>query len=264
MIRAVRRTFRGWKRELLSFYGRFNTFRRIVIGIILAMGVVFGARRLLLDPAQRNIRAIESRLRDDSVPEVVPPIDTDKETQDSLLRAETREKQLADFQERLAAKEAASRLRLGANPADIDAALYALAVDCGLRVQTKPVEPPAPAEESEKETAGKPAARGGKRGRNAVPAEPGAEPPDPADAIPPNAAAKDYELRGDFASIRSFLRRTEGLPYLVRIEKIAFGVVYGEGNEPMILSGGRPLLSLSFRVLAFRYEKEADGGRNRS
>ncbi|MDR1613913.1 MAG: hypothetical protein LBT97_14220 [Planctomycetota bacterium] len=265
MIRVIRRTVRGWKRELLSFYGRFNTFHRMVVGIILAMGMVYCSRRFLLDPGRKDMRAIENRLKEDSVPDVVPQIDTDKELQDALLRAETREKQLAEFQERLAAAEAGSRFNLDASPSDADAALYALAISCGLRVhQTGPVAASEPAKGSEKETANQPAAKGGGKGRKAAASEPEAEPPKPAEAALSGAAAKDYELRGDFASIRAFFRKAAELPYLMRIEKIAFGVVYGEENEPLLMASGRPLLSLSFRALMFRYEKEADGGRNRS
>ena len=256
MIRAVRRTLRGWKRELLSFYGRFNTFRRIVVGIVLAMGLVYSARRFLLNPEQKDIRDVESRLKNDSVPDVVPRIDTDKETQDSLLRAETREKQLVEFQERLAAAERQSRFSLDASVSDANEALNALAIDCGLRVNKKAgVAAAPPAAETEKA----PAKGAGKK--SGVP-EP--EPAEPADAIPANAAANDYELRGDFASIKKFLQRADELPFLARIEKIAFGAVPDENNEPVMLPGGRLLLSLSFRFLVFRYEKVADDGRNRS
>lgn len=265
MIRVIRRTVRGWKRELLTFYARFNTFYRIVAGIVLAMGIVYCSRQFLLDPAQKNMRAIENRLKTDSVPEVVPIIDTDKETQDTLLRAETREKQIAEFQERLALAEAGSRLNLDASPSDADGALYNLAVECGLRVRkSNVVVPSEPADGAEKEAANKAAAGGGGKRRRAAAAEPEPEPPKPADVIPPDATAKEYELLGDFASVRSFFRKAAELPYLMRIEKITFGLVYGGDNEPMIVSGGRPLLSLSFRVLVFRYEKGADGGRNRS
>ena len=71
-------------------------------------------------------------------------------------------------------------------------------------------------------------------------------------------------MRGDFTSIKKFLQRADELPFLARIEKIAFGAVPDENNEPVMLPGGRLLLSLSFRFLVFRYEKVADDGRNRS
>ena len=77
MIRAVRRTLRSWRRDFLAFYMRFNTFYRIVIGIVLAMGIVAGSRHFLLDPKQREIRSVESRLTKETVPETVPSIETD-------------------------------------------------------------------------------------------------------------------------------------------------------------------------------------------
>jgi len=72
MMRTLRRALRQWKREFLAFWGRFTAFHRIVIGILLAMGIVFLARTRVIDPLERDLATEHKTLADKGVPARVP------------------------------------------------------------------------------------------------------------------------------------------------------------------------------------------------
>lgn len=144
MIRIMRRALRQWKREFLAFWGRFTAFHRIVIGILLAMGIVFAARARLLDPLDRELAALLKDLDDKGVPALVPEPAQDETIQEEVLRAENLQRSLENHAAALAAVEAANRHRIGAAKADANATLLGLAGRRKLRVwKNMPLEAPA-------------------------------------------------------------------------------------------------------------------------
>jgi len=88
MMRYVRRTFRQWQQEFTSFWGRFNTFYRLVFGIAMAMAMVFTARRQVLDDRHHAVSTLQQELKDMGVPAQVLPPEHDDEVQDTVLLAE--------------------------------------------------------------------------------------------------------------------------------------------------------------------------------
>lgn len=144
MIRIMRRALRQWKREFLAFWERFTAFHRIVIGILLAMGIVFVARARLLDPLERELAALLKDLDEKGVPALVPEPAQDETIQEDILRAENLRRSLETHAAALAAVEAANRHRIGAAKADGNATLLGLAGRRKLRVRNnKPLEAPA-------------------------------------------------------------------------------------------------------------------------
>jgi predicted metal-binding transcription factor (methanogenesis marker protein 9) len=89
MMRYIRRTFRQWRDEFLAFWGKFNTFYRMVFGIILAMIMVVAARRNLLDARRKAVTSLEKELSKQSVPVFVPSPSSDNEVQEAELLAES-------------------------------------------------------------------------------------------------------------------------------------------------------------------------------
>ncbi|NMA48004.1 MAG: hypothetical protein GX945_15730 [Lentisphaerae bacterium] len=89
MMRYIRRTFRQWRDEFLAFWGRFNTFYRMVFGIILAMIMVVAARRNLLDARHKAVTTLEKELSKQSVPACVPAPGSDNEVQEAELLSES-------------------------------------------------------------------------------------------------------------------------------------------------------------------------------
>jgi len=89
MMRFFRRTCRQWQHEFLAFWGKFNTFYRMIIGIALAMAMVFGARRQVLDSHHHAVTALEKELKGKGVPAHVPPPGSDNEVQEAELQAES-------------------------------------------------------------------------------------------------------------------------------------------------------------------------------
>lgn len=94
MKRAVRRALREWKAEFSRNWQRLNTFMRIVLGVIIAMGLVWAARRWVLDPQQDQLTQIR---KDNSVidmPDGIIRPENDVEIQDNELKIENLKKSL--------------------------------------------------------------------------------------------------------------------------------------------------------------------------
>jgi hypothetical protein len=204
MMRALRRALRQWKREFLTFWGRFTAFHRIVIGILLAMGIVFVARTRVLDPLDKKLADERKALADKGVPAHVPSPEDDEEIQEETLRAENLRRSLENRAAELKTVEASSPYRLDAGKADANAALLALAGRHGLHVL---------------KNAPMPAAAGG----------------------PVATAASAYELAGRFAAIYGFLDDVRREPILWELRDVsiapanesdAFG---GPATPPLVL-----------------------------
>lgn len=192
MMRPLRRAMRQWGREFLTFWGRFTAFHRIVIGIILAMGIVFGARSHLLDPRDRELAAKRKVLADKGIPAYVPSPELDEDVQKETLRAENLRRSLENRVAVLTEAEAVSDYRLTAGKADANAALLALASRHGLHV-LKNTEAPEPV----------------------------------AASVPVTASA--YELAGTYPAIYSFLDDVQREPLLWRFRDLS--LMLSNGSE---------------------------------
>jgi hypothetical protein len=204
MMRALRRALRQWKREFLTFWGRFTAFHRMVIGILLAMGIVFLARTQVLDPLDRELAAERKMLADKGVPARVPAPEDDEDIQEETLRAENLQRSLENRTAELKAVEASSPYRLDAGKADANAALLALAGRHGLHVlKNAPMS----------------AAEGG----------------------PVATAASAYELAGRFAAIYGFLDDARREPLLWELRDVSIALANesdafgGSGAPPLVL-----------------------------
>lgn len=213
MIRMVRRALRQWKREFLAVWGRFTAFHRIVIGILLAMGLVYMARSRLLDPLDRELAGERRNLADKGVPAQVPTPGEDVEIQEERLRAENLKRSLENRSAELAAAEAATRLRLGAGKADASATLLALSGRHGLRV-LKNASAEAPV--------------GG--------------------TVP--AAASVYELAGRFSAIFGFLEDVRREPLAWALRDVSVDLWHGQAAPE---TAPAPLLLLRFTLVLHLY-----------
>ncbi len=213
MIRALRRALRQWKREFLTFWGRFTAFHRIVIGILLAMGVVFAARTRVLDPLDKELAAARKKLSDKNVPARVPSPMEDDEIQQEMLRAENLERSLENQLGELAAIESATDLRLNVSKADAHAALLAMAGRHGLRVLKNAADEP------------------------------------PTDGAVPTVASA-YELAGRFTSIYGFLADVQREPVLWELRDVSLGLLH---EDDMFSASAAPLLVLRFTLVLHLY-----------
>jgi hypothetical protein len=215
MMRTLRRALRQWKREFLAFWGRFTAFHRIVIGILLAMGIVFLARTRVIDPLERDLATEHKTLADKGVPARVPAPEEDEDIQEETLRAENLQRSLKKRTAELKAAEASSPYRLDAGKADASAALLALAGRHGLHVR---------------KNAAAPAAAG--------------------DPVPTATAASAYELAGRFASIYGFLNDVRREPLLWELRDVSIALA----NESDAFGGSAaPPLLLRFTLVLHLY-----------
>jgi hypothetical protein len=221
MMRTLRRALRQWKREFLAFWGRFTAFHRIVIGILLAMGIVFLARTRVIDPLERDLATERKTLADKGVPARVPAPEEDEDIQEETLRAENLQRSLKKRTAELKAAEASSPYRLDAGKADASAALLALAGRHGLHVL-----------------------------KNAPTAAEAGPVPTAAEASPVPTAAAAYELAGRFASIYGFLDDARREPLLWELRDVSIALA----NESDAFGGsGAPPLVLRFTLVLHLY-----------
>ncbi len=87
-MRYFRRAGRQWRDEFLAFWGRFNTFYRMIFAIALAMAMVFVAHRQVLNALRHTVLALEKELKSKNVPLYVPPPGSDNEVQEAELLKE--------------------------------------------------------------------------------------------------------------------------------------------------------------------------------
>ena len=222
MTRMLRRALRQWKSEFMTVWLRLTAFHRIALGMIVAMGLIYGARVRLLDPLTAEVDELHEQLQDKGVPTPVPAIETDDELQQEQFRAESLRESLETWRAELATLEAASALQLDADEADAHAALLALANRQGVRVHAKS-------------------------------AVPGAS--DNAGRITRSA----YTMRGRFPALFAFLGGLRDVPLLWELDAIHIELPPGaEDASTGVATGGAPELTLRFHLLLHHYER---GGR---
>lgn len=250
MIRLLRRSLRGWKREIYAFWGRFNTFYRIIIGLALAMAMIYGGRETLLDPRIRELKKLNEQLAKNAVPDPVPASETDDEAEESRIKAENIRKSLESLKARLADAEKATPYRLEASAADATAAVLRLADSFGLRVreaspiedaQTAPAQKTSASAAADKETAKAAAAK--KPGQ--VPEKPSGEKPT---ATPVPQKSQQFLLTGGFLSIRSFLQALSREPLLWSVSEVSLSLMLDDSGSPLRQTSGAPMLYLRFRL----------------
>jgi hypothetical protein len=213
MMRTFRRTLRQWKREFQSVWSRFTAFHRIVIGILLAMGVVFGARSRALDPLDRELSALRQELADKGIPAHLPLPAADGVVLEERVRAENLAQSLEHRARELERAEAAARFRLGAGHADATSALLALAGRHSLHVRRNvAVDPP------------------------------------PGGPVP--MAASSYELAGRFPAIHRFLDDLRSEPLLWELRDVSIGLLNGRDAFGGLAS---PTLLLRFTLVQHLY-----------
>ena len=101
MNRAMRRAMREWKEEFSRNWQRLNTFMRIVLGVMLAMALVWGARRWVLDPLQQQLSILREENSVIDMPDGIIRPEVDIEVQENKLKAESLTVSLADAVKRV-------------------------------------------------------------------------------------------------------------------------------------------------------------------
>lgn len=196
MRRQFQRALRQWKKEFLTFWKRFNAFQRIVIGILIAMALVYSARLGILDPLSVELDEKRKTLKDKGIPSRVPDPETDDQIQQDILRAENLAESLAEEKIQRRKAESKTEYRLDVTPADVQAALISLAARSGLRVhENRPIE-------ADKEGLIR-------------------------------QAAFFCELRGSFRAVFDFLSAFESAPYFWELGQISLVLLFEESPESL-------------------------------
>jgi len=213
MIRAVRRALREWRREFLTVWLRLTAFHRMVLGIVLGMLLVSGARNSVLDPLTRELNDLSKTLEGRAIPANVPEPDEDEEVLQERLRAENLRRSVEARQTELANAESGTRYVLAATHSDAEAALLVLANRHGLRVQEN---------------------RAMEMDRTGF----------------VHTSMSAYLLRGTFDSVFSFLEAFPAEPFLWALRDIRIEGVAGDSD---VFGTPSPTLLFRFRLCVSNY-----------
>jgi rhamnogalacturonyl hydrolase YesR len=213
MLRPIRRALRQWRQEFSTFWGRFNTFRRMAIGIVVAMLMTYGGRRALLDKRVKEVKALAKELTSKGVPETVPDRSADEEVQNAELKAENLKASREQWGERVA--QAKAGLLTASDPSGVDTVttLDRILTRQQLIVHRRTEEP-----DDEK--------------------------------CPIPCSCHRYQTVGTFAGILGFLREASQLRALCRCEDLRIEAPPGGDLESAATA--EPQLRLSFRFTVMR------------
>lgn len=213
MRRQIRRALRQWETEFAVFWARFTTFHRVALAILLAIGMIYGARRYAFDQRRAELDTRRKELQRQNVPAHVPSPGEDEEVQQNLLRTEGIGESLAQLREETAAVAAARGRPDYARALEAVAALDAAIDRHGLVVR--------------------------KRNREET-----------SETGPLRQILHAYEVMGAFAGIHAFLHGVEDMPFLCRFASLRLVPAENQDGTP-VLRGGQPQVILTFIFASF-------------
>ncbi|MDR1477576.1 MAG: hypothetical protein LBJ00_01385 [Planctomycetaceae bacterium] len=79
MKRAIRRQLRIWYADIAVYWGKLRTFHRTALGIIIAIAIIFTARKYWLDPIRAEVVDSESKYEQSEPPNPLPTLESDEE-----------------------------------------------------------------------------------------------------------------------------------------------------------------------------------------
>lgn len=79
MKRAIRRQLRIWYSDISGYLSKLKTFHRTALGIILAIIIIFVARKYWLDPLRADVTELQSKYEQSEPPKPLPTIESDEE-----------------------------------------------------------------------------------------------------------------------------------------------------------------------------------------
>ncbi|MDR2704566.1 MAG: hypothetical protein LBC02_02190, partial [Planctomycetaceae bacterium] len=79
MWRLLRRQLRIWHKDFASGWGKLKTFHRTVLGILIAIAIVYAARKYCFDPISATIADAQSKYDKTEPPNPLPTIENDSD-----------------------------------------------------------------------------------------------------------------------------------------------------------------------------------------
>ncbi|MDO4583783.1 MAG: hypothetical protein Q4D62_06730 [Planctomycetia bacterium] len=261
-MRVLRRQLRAWREDFQKIWGRLKTFHRTALGILLAIGMVYGGRTIWIDPLNAKIAEAEEALKESAPPDPIPTIEADSEVQEALAKIEgregTREKRKKEME-----AVAASRPKVTLQNKEVALAEFRnlYLQNHLLAISESPVsEVPSPQETNPRRTRASSRKKGEEKSEstteNAVSKASGKSP----------LATEKYRfhLEGKFHDIYAFLKETSSYPYPSKIEQIQLGFLLPDENptdkkpkkEPVLpIPGSSEKLQLKFQFTLYIQEE---------
>lgn len=216
MKRAMRRALREWKEEFNSNWAKLNTFMRMVLGIVIAMLIIWSGRRWVLDPLQGELtKAIEQNEAVD-IPAGVTTTAQDPDVIELQLKEENLNKSLKKAQGDV--QEAAKGDGVVSQEKEVNvlSALNSLIDENGLLLQNR-------AELEEDET------------------------------LPMPTSHHCYTVIGTFSGMYDFLHTLDQFPYLSGFNAIELSIATDSSGLPRRMSN-QSILKLNFESTLYYFQ----------
>ncbi|MDR1963571.1 MAG: hypothetical protein LBQ50_07310 [Planctomycetaceae bacterium] len=249
MLRTLRRQLRIWHKDISSGWGRLKTFHRIVLGIVITIAVIYGARKYWFDSISAAIAETQSKYDKSEPPNPLPTIETDSDiimAQEQLIG---REKTAADKKTEM---ERVAKSRPKITQQNKEAVLSELAamisknklilLSSGISAQTEPttktVTPATKTTSSKKQ--------------NENTTKPKQETPASPEESPLKYEEHDYKIEGHFSGILNFLKQLETFAYPIKITQLHLGTP--EMTPKTINDRRTEKLQLRFHLILYFHE----------
>ncbi|MDR2438039.1 MAG: hypothetical protein LBE12_01540 [Planctomycetaceae bacterium] len=252
MWRLFRRQLRIWYKDFASVWGRLKTFHRTVLGILIAIAIVYAARKYWLDPITVAIADAQSKYDKTEPPNPLPTIETDEDiiiAQEQIIgREKTAAEKKAEMERIAQSRPKITQQNKESVRSEFEAMISKnkLILLLGGVSSTQSTAKSTPATTSTaKTTAANPKSNNNtqktKQESTVLPEEP-----------PLKYEEKNYKIEGRFNDILNFLKQMETFPYPVKVTQFYLGSP--ETVSPTFPDRRSEMLQLQFRLILYFHE----------
>jgi hypothetical protein len=263
MKRAIRRQLRIWYSDISGYLSKLRTFHRTALGIILAIVIIFVARKYWLDPLRAEVAEQESKYEKSEPPNPLPTIESDEEITLANEQIISREKS-AETKKREMETVTASRPKI--TQQNRESVLSELAAiisknklvlvlagnsETDTIAATQKTTKPAARKNTDNKATPNTNKTPPKTNTKNQPQKNEPEPPKKQDNEPPLKYEEyTYNIEGDFGDIFNFLKQIETFKYPIKITKFYLGSDQPATNN-LYTTTKREKLQLKFNLILY-------------
>ncbi|MDR1141600.1 MAG: hypothetical protein LBL62_07905 [Planctomycetaceae bacterium] len=266
MWRLLRRQLRLWHKDFASVWGRLKTFHRTVLGILIAIAIVYAARKYWLDPITVTIADAQSKYDKSEPPNPLPTIETDSDiiiAQEQIIgREKTAAEKKAEMERVAKSRPKITQQNKEAVRSELESMISKNKLTLllgGVSAKTETTSPTAKTTStSKKDSATKITASNQKSNENAqkTKQEMKQETSPSPDEPPLKYEEYTYKIEGRFNDILNFLKQTETFAYPAKITQLYLGTseTVSPTQVPTLHDRRSEMLQLQFRLILYFHE----------
>ncbi|MDR0608652.1 MAG: hypothetical protein LBG58_00905 [Planctomycetaceae bacterium] len=270
MWRLLRRQLRIWHKDFASGWGRLNTFHRTVLGILIAIAIVYAARKYCFDSISATIAEAQSNYDKSEPPNPLPTIENDSDiiiAQEQIIgREKTAAEKKAEMERVAKSRPKITQQNKESVIIELEAMISKNKLTLLRRVasSTTPLAPPNTRTTSTAKSTSppktNPAAKTATSNQKSNENTPKTKQENPVlpDEPPLKFEENDYKIEGRFSDLLNFLKQMETFAYPAKITQFYLGA--SETTSPTrpplqkVNSRQSEMLQLQFRLILYFHE----------